>query len=222
MKKVFVIVAIVVGVLAVLGVVADRVAVSAAQGTISERVAAEMSGATGVTTEIHGVPVLTQVARGSLDHVTVRADEVPASGVTLHDVVVELRGVSTTSPRTAQTVDATASLTTAQLQARLGDGWTVTTDGDALVASTQALGVLSVEARVVPAVRDGKLALDLDRVTVLGVEVSGDSVPSAVTERINALVSSVGGLPLGLSLTDATVTPTGVTLSASGTDVVLQ
>ena len=45
---------------------------------------------------------------------------------------------------------------------------------------------------------------------------------SAPGERIDALVSSVGGLPLGLSLTDADVTPTGVTLHASGTDVALQ
>lgn len=222
MKKVFVIVAIVVGVLAVLGVVADRVAVSAAQGTISERVAAEMSGATGVTTEIHGVPVLTQVATGSLDHVTVTAAEVPASGLTLDDVVVDLYGVSTSSPRTADSVQATADVSTAQLQSRLGEGWTVKVDGDGLLASTQALGLLSVEARVVPAVREGRLALDLDRVRVLGVEVSGEAVPDAVHERIDALVGSIGGLPLGLSLTDVQVTPEGVTLVASGTDVELE
>ncbi|MFN8157347.1 MAG: DUF2993 domain-containing protein [Candidatus Nanopelagicales bacterium] len=222
MKKVLVIVAAVVGVLLVLGVVGDRVADSVAERTISERVAAELSGASGVTTQIHGVPVLTQVAKGSLDHVTVTADSVPASGVALDDVVVELYGVSTSSPRTADTVEATASVTTQQLQSKLGDGWTVKVDGDALVASTQALGLLSVEARVIPAVRDGKLALDLDKVSVLGVDVSGDSIPSAVHERIDALVSSMGGLPLGLSLTGVDVTPTGVTLQASGTDVVLQ
>ncbi len=222
MKKVVAIVAVVIGVLLVLGVVGDRVAASAAERTITDRVAAEMTGATGVSTTIHGVPVLTQVAKGSLDQVTVTADQVPASGVTLDDVVVELHGVSTTSPRTADRVDATASVSTEQLQARLGTDWTVTVDGDALVASTKALGLLSVEARVVPAVRDGELALDLDRVSVLGVDVSGDSIPAAVHERIDALVSSVGGLPLGLSLTDADVTPTGVTLHASGTDVALQ
>lgn len=222
MKKVLVIVAVVIAVLAVLGVVGDRVAASAAERTITDRVAADLQGASDVHTTIHGVPVLTQVAKGSLDQVTVTASQVPAQGLTLHDVVVELYGVSTASPRTADRVDAVASVTTEALQAKLGSGWTVKPDGDALVASTQALGLLSVEARVVPAVRDGKLSLDLDKVTVLGLEVSGDSIPSAVHERIDALVSSMGELPLGLSLTGAAVTPDGVVLRASGTDVALQ
>lgn len=222
MKKVLVIVGLVLGVLVVLGVVGDRVAASIAERTISERVAADLSGATGVQTQIHGVPVLTQVATGSLDHVTVTAGSVPADGLTLDDVTVELYGVSTGSPRTADSVDVTASVSTAQLQAKLGDGWTLRADGDGLVASTQALGLLPVEARVVPTVKDGKLGLDLDKVTVLGAEVSGDSVPSAVHQRIDALVGSVGDLPLGLTLTGAQVTPTGVTLHATGTDVPLQ
>lgn len=216
------IVGVVVAVLLVLVVVGDRVAASAAERTIADRVAADLQGATGVTTTIHGVPVLTQVAKGSLDQVTVTADQVPASGLTLDDLTVELYGVSTTSPRTADRVDATASVSTEQLQAKLGSDWTVKVDGDALVASTQALGLLPVEARVVPTVRDGKLALDLDKVSVVGVEVQGDSVPSAVHERIDALVSSVGALPLGLTLTGVDVTPAGVTLQASGTDVALQ
>lgn len=222
MKKVLVIVGVVVAVLLALVVVGDRVAASAAERTIADRVAADLQGATGVTTTIHGVPVLTQVAKGSLDQVTVTADQVPASGLTLDDLTVELYGVSTTSPRTADRVDATASVSTEQLQAKLGSDWTVKVDGDALVASTQALGLLPVEARVVPTVRDGKLALDLDKVSVVGVEVQGDSVPNAVHERIDALVSSVGALPLGLTLTGVDVTPAGVTLQASGTDVALQ
>ncbi len=39
---------------------------------------------------------------------------------------------------------------------------------------------------------------------------------------LDALVSSMGELPLGLSLTGAAVTPDGVVLRASGTDVALQ
>ena len=105
------IVGVVVAVLLVLVVVGDRVAASAAERTIADRVAADLQGATGVTTTIHGVPVLTQVAKGSLDQVTVTADQVPASGLTLDDLTVELYGVSTTSPRTADRVDATASVT---------------------------------------------------------------------------------------------------------------
>jgi hypothetical protein len=218
-KKLAVIVAVVLCVLAVLGVAADRVAASTAERTITERVSAELAGATDVSTQVHGVPILTQVAHGSLDHVTVTAAELPASGLTLRDVVVDLYDVSISSPRTASTVGASAGLTTEQLQRKLGDGWTVTTDGDALVAAST--GLLSIEARVIPTVKAGRLALDLDWVKILGVQVDGSSVPAALTDRLDALVASIGDLPLGLALRSVEVSPGGVTVHATGSDVVL-
>jgi hypothetical protein len=218
-KKLAVVLAIVLGALAALGVAADRVAASTAERTITERVSAELAGATDVSTQVHGVPILTQVARGSLDHVTVTAAELPASGLTLRDVVVDLYGVSTSSPRTASTVGASAGLTTAQLQSKLGDGWKVTTDGDGLVATSA--GLLSIEARVIPTVKAGRLALDLDWVKILGVQVDGSRVPAALTDRLDALVASIGDLPLGLALRSVEVTPGGVTVHATGSDVVL-
>jgi hypothetical protein len=218
-KKLAVVLAIVLGALAALGVAADRVAASTAERTITERVSAELAGATDVSTQVHGVPILTQVARGSLDHVTVTAAELPASGLTLRDVVVDLYGVSTSSPRTATNVGASATLTTAQLQSKLGDGWKVTTDGDGLVATSA--GLLSIEARVIPTVKAGRLALDLDWVKILGVQVDGSRVPAALTDRLDALVASIGDLPLGLALRSVEVTPGGVTVHATGSDVVL-
>ena len=82
--------------------------------------------------------------------------------------------------------------------------------------------MLSIEARVIATVKDGALALGLDRVTILGVQVDGSSVPSALTDRLNALVASVGDLPLGLTLSSVEVTPAGVTVHAEGSDVPLQ
>ena len=55
------------------------------------------------------------------------------------------------------------SCSTQALQARLGETWTVTTEGDALVVSL-ASG-LPAQARIIPAVRDGDIALDLVSVT---------------------------------------------------------
>jgi hypothetical protein len=208
-------------VLVVLGFVADRVVAAVAERTITDRIAQSFPGSSSVATSIHGVPVLTQVLRGSLDHVTVSLGDVPSgSGPTIDSAVVDLYGVSTSSPRTAQRVEVSAEITTAELQKALGDAWRIEPDGDAF--AVEWTGGLPVQARVVPAIRDGKLALDLESVTVLGVRVDGSSVPAAVTERIAALAGSVGTLPLGLVPTSVAVTPRGVSLTATGTNVDLE
>jgi LmeA-like phospholipid-binding len=218
-RKLLIVVVVVLLALVVVALGADRVTASAAERTITSAVESSLPAATGVSTHVEGVPVLNQLAGGSLDHVTVTMATLPSDGVTLRDVVVDLEHVTTSQPRTARSVEAHASISAADLQAKLGGGWTLRPDGDALVASTG--GLLSAQARIVPAVRDGKLALDLASVTILGVTVDGSQVPSAVTDRINELASSVGELPLGLHLTSVQVTPDGVDLVANGTDVVL-
>jgi hypothetical protein len=224
MKKILVVVGIVLGLLAVVAVVAvgvDRVAANVIERTVSERIATEVGGSGSVATQVHGVPLLTQAATGSLDHVSVQMTDVPATpDLTLDRVDVELYGVSTSSPRTAQTVDAVASLSTEALQAALGDTWTVRPEGSDLVVSV-ANG-LPAEARVTPSVRDGALALDLASVSVLGIEVSGDSIPASIKERVSALAGSVGELPFGLVPQSVVVTPTGLDVRATGADVDLE
>ncbi len=128
--------------------------------------------------------------------------------------------MSVASPRTAQRVEVRAEVSTAELQKVLGDAWRLRPDGDAFAVAWT--GGLPVEARVVPGVREGKLVLDLESVTVLGVHVEGSSVPTAVTDQIASLASSVGRLPLGLTPTSVAVTPDGVELVATGTDVDLE
>lgn len=186
MKKVLVIVAIVLAALSVVGIGADRAAASVVERTITDQLAQEFPGAGSVATQVHGVPLLTQAARGSLDHVSVRLTEVAVeAGLALDVVEVELYGVSTTAPRTADRVEATATLGFEDLQATMGDAWKVEPSSGALVVSS-ATG-LPVEATVTPAVRDGKIVFDLDSVSVLGFEVSGDRVPDVVKERVAAL-----------------------------------
>ena len=72
-----------------------------------------------------------------------------------------------------------------------------------------------------PAVSGGKLTLSLASVSALGVSIDGSQVPSAVTDRIDALASSLTALPLGLTLDSVKVTPSGVDVVAEGTHVVL-
>jgi hypothetical protein len=207
--------------LVVLGFVADRAVATVAERTITDRLEQSFPEASSVETSIHGIPVLTQVLRGLLDHVTVTLRGVPSgSGATIDSAVVDLRDVSTSSPRTAQRVEVRAEVTTAELQRALGDSWRIEPDGDAF--AVEWTGGLPVRARVVPVVRDGKLALDLASVSVLGVRVEGSAVPAAVTEQLAALAGSVGTLPLGLVPAAVTVTPQGAALVATGTDVDLE
>jgi len=220
-KRTGIVVAIVAAVLLMLGIGADRAVAAVAERTITQKIEESVTGASSVSTSIVGVPILTQVARGSLDHVTVRVgDLVTATGPAISSAVVELYGVSTSSPRTAARVEATADITTAELQKALGDSWAIRPDGSAF--AVEWTGGLSLEARVVPSIKDGKLALGLESVRILGVSVDGSVVPSAVTDRIDAVAASVGALPFGLVPTSVTVTPDGVRLVASGTDVDLE
>ena len=213
--------AVVALVLVVLGVVADRAVAAVAERTITTRIEQSVTGASSVTTSIAGMPVLTQVARGSLDHVTVTVtDLATGTGPAIASAVVELYDVSTSAPRTAQRVEATAEITTAELQKALGDSWTISPDGDAF--AVRWTGGLELAARIVPAVRDGKLALDLQSVTILGVSVDGSLVPAAVKDRVAEVASSVGDLPFGLVPSTVAVTPNGVRLAATGTDVDLE
>ena len=221
MKKVVVIALVVLGVLLGLGVVADRAAASVAENQISSQVAQRLPGATSVSTSIHGVPLLTQLAKGSLDSVSVSMRGVPTDGgLTLDSVVVDLTSVSTSAPRTASSVHAVADVTSQALSAKLGDGWDVATDGSALVVSSTSS--LPVQAHVTPTVEAGKLGFHLDSVSLFGLTVEGDRIPSSLTDRVTALAGGLGELPWGLTAQSVTVTPAGVQVVAGGTDVALE
>jgi hypothetical protein len=216
-KRIVTVLVAVVVVLLVLGVVADRGAVAVAQNQISEQIARELPGAGSVQTDIGGFPVLTQVARGTLDEVTVRLDDVPTEQGMLDSVTVVLSDVATAEPRTAGTVVATAVVPLSTLQAQLGDSWAVSVDGDAL--AVEFTGAVPVEAAVVPVVRDGAITVDLRSITLLGVEIQGDSVPGFVTDALNSMVGSFGSLPFGLVPESVLVTASGVEVVATGSDV---
>lgn len=221
MKKVLIVVGVVLAALAVVVVAVDRVGAAVVERQVSQSISSEVAGVGSVDTQVHGVPLITQAMGGSLDHVTVDLTDVPATEkLTLDTVQVELYDVTTTSPRTAAKVDAVATLSPQALAAELGDTWKVSTADGALVISL-ASG-LPAEARVVPTVRDGAIALDLQSVNVLGLEVSGDSIPAVVKDAVSGLAGSIGELPLGLVPQSIAVTPAGLELRATGTDVDLE
>ena len=221
MKKILLALVSIVAVLALVAFGADRAVASVAQNTINDRISASFPGVTSTSTRIDGVPILTQVARGSLDHVSVAMTGVPTSaGLTLDTVDVELYGVSTAAPRTAATVDARAQVSTSALQAKVGDRYVVRPEGDQLVASLS--GGLPIEARLRPVVTDGTITAEVVSVTLFGLSVDASRLPASLTQRITALVGSLGELPLGLVATSATVNPAGVQIVAHGTQIPLE
>ena len=135
----------------------------------------------------------------------------------MDDVNVDLTDVATTSPRIAKTVNAQATLTTSQIQKLLGEAWKVTPAGNTLKIATT--GLLPISGTVQPEVQDGALKLNLTDVTVLGVHVDPANIPSMIKDRLNALTAGFGKLPLGLHLSNVTVTSTGVDITAQGANV---
>lgn len=195
-----------------------------ARGVVADSVHA--SGTTQV--EMHGFPFLTQVVRGSLQEVTATVDNGTVDGVVLTDIQVDAKDVKVDvlggnqRPQSAgsATVSATLPVATLQTIVRERTKLTVdlTSDGTALHASGSVLG-LTLKATLVPTVQNGTLLVDVRGLTLGGREISSSSLPSALRGTLNAIVVPIEGLPSGLTLTGAQVVPTGVRVTASGTNV---
>ena len=111
-------------------------------------------------------------------------------------------------------------LSTTQIQKLLGDAWKVTPQGDALQISTS--GALPITGTVQPVVQSGQLTLNLTDVTVLGIHVDPANIPAVIKDRLNGLTAGFGKLPLGLHLSGVTVVPSGVNITAAGSNVNLE
>jgi hypothetical protein len=201
--------------------VGDRVAAAAAERAITNEVAGALGEASSVTTTVHGVPLLTQVAGGSLDHVTVALDEVSVpDSVAIDSLVVDVYDVRTTAPRVAGRVEAVATVSLAAIQQQAGPDWVVEVEDEGLLVSST--GALPVQVRLVPSLADGTLGFDLDRVRLFGISVDGDAIPDQLVDAVADLDADLGDLPLGLEPTAVEVTPEGVVVAAAGTDVDLE
>ena len=99
----------VVGVVVVGAAVADGAVRSRTEASLARTVAAELAG-TDPAVRIGGTPFLTQVLAGRLDDVEVTAPEATLDGLALEEVVIQLDGVSTTRPTTAERVTLTATV----------------------------------------------------------------------------------------------------------------
>ena len=74
---------------------------------------------------------------------------------------------------------------------------------------------------LVPRVANGKLLVDAQGLTLGGREITAQSLPAALRERITGIEVPVEGLPAGLVLSRADVVATGLRITADGNNVVV-
>jgi hypothetical protein len=200
-----------------------------ADGVVRERAETDLASSLtdqvpGLASEpdvtIEGFPFLTQVLAGELQHVRIAAPTVTVEGMPLHDVVVDLEGVSTDRPTTARLATMTASASLGDLSDQLAMDADLTVEDGLLVATTSFLG-LPVAVRLTPRPAGRAIEADVESFALAGVTVQADALPDQLTDRVEGLSVPVDGLPAGMILTGLVVTSSGVDLEAGGEDVVL-
>lgn len=213
-------------VLAGLGVAGDR----AAAAWTEHRTADAFQKAQGLKSaphvEVHGFPVLTQLAGGTLDRVDIEASDIPAGRdggrlpiTTLNVELDRLRRSADASEAHAASAKATAFVSYQDLSKALGFeiGYSRdSTKAEPRVAATTTLplvGKVGASARVEVA---GDRALALRSVKV------GDDLPKAMRTLVTGMLErelKLDGIPDGLALKSLTTTADGLTATLSGEDV---
>ncbi|MFI1170828.1 DUF2993 domain-containing protein [Streptomyces melanogenes] len=176
--------------------------------------------------EVHGFPVLTQLAGGTLDRVDIEASDIPAGRdggrlpiTTLNVELDRLRRSSDASEAHAASAKATAFVSYRDLSDALGVeiGYSQdSTKSEPRVAATTSLPLLgkaTASARVDVA---GDHALAFRSVKV------GDGLPKAMRAIVTGMLErelKLDGIPDGLALKSLTTTPDGLTATLSGKDV---
>jgi len=224
------IVLIVVVILGGLFVAADRIAVHLAETKAAQRAQVTEDLATKPKVSIEGFPFLTQAASGKLDDVKISANDIAAASggqsVRIESFHADLHGVKLSDDyhrAVADSADGNAFLTYADLTAAAPDGITVSyagtsQDGKSLVKLTGSFSGAHLSV--------------LSQVTVSGadtIRLHAQGLPKAfaalgiegtVRQQID-FTTQLTHLPANIALTTVTTTPDGISIEASGKDVVL-
>ncbi|MPV39182.1 LmeA family phospholipid-binding protein [Georgenia subflava] len=210
--------------LAVGAVVADRVLHARAEDRVAEQIDGYLDVSGERTVTIEGFPFLTQLATGELDSVRASAGAVVVEGVELVDVRAHARAVAVEQPITVGDLEVVATLPDAALQSLVDRrvpraDVTVGSTADGVELGTEVLGAdLAILAE--PAVENGTLTISVSSISLGGAEIDADSLTGIVDEDLLSLDLDVR-LPLGLDLVAAAPEDGSVRLTFSGQDVVL-
>lgn len=228
---------IVLAVLGVLSVVADRVAVHVAEGKVAARARSAMALPEEPTVAIRGFPFLTQVLNGTLRHVDVTATgfqaQVDGQAVPLDTLEVGLRDVELTddySGAVARRATGTGLISYDELTRTFGkligphsNGFGVEFGyaGDERLKLTlqatvmgQTVDVGDVTGRVT--LVDGQqITLEADHEDI---PVDSDEVRGMIRQQLD-VERTLTGLPDGMSLRNVTPTEEGLSLNVAGSGV---
>jgi LmeA-like phospholipid-binding len=214
-------------ILVVVLVAADRISAYVAQRKVASRVAGTYSLPDPPTVTIQGFPFLTQVVAGHYSQVDVALSAVTAGGVEMRDLRARFTGVRAPLARllgngpgtvSADDAAATALIPFASVSRRLPLGITLSPDGGAVKLSGK-IGYLGFEVPV-------SAAVSL-HVTATAIEISPRNVtvggtvpvpPGPLGSRL-AIALPVHDLPMHLKVTSVRVTDGGFEVSASARGV---
>ncbi|CNE26958.1 Uncharacterised protein [Mycobacterium tuberculosis] len=225
MRKVLLVLLILV---AVVLVAADRVGVRVAQDKIGEQVAAQYGLQRQPDVTIHGFPFLTQAVGGEYKHIEVAIGDWTEQGVTVSDVKVDMRGVNaplaevskgSAASVTARTATASAVVPYAVIKQQApkevtsigpkGDDLAVEMTGNILGFAVSGTAVVEVK----PTSKG---------IAITPVSVGSDGaaqIPLALVKRQLTWVVPVADLPVGSRISEIQPTPEGLRVAATAQNV---
>lgn len=216
-------------VILIVGVIAaDRVGVRVAQDQIAKQVAEQNDLPRKPDVKIHGIPFLTQAVGGEYKKIDVSIGELTQQGVTLRDVQVELQNVQAplsdvingdTSHVVAGTATASAVVPYDAVERRAPS---TVKSISASGSNLQIKGAVSVlgfsgEATVVAAVKATSKGIGVIPQSVR--TGSGPAIPVSVLQQRFTFTVPVKNLPLGSRISRVEVTPDGLRIAATADDV---
>lgn len=218
-------------VLLLLLLVADRVGKGVAENALASKLDTELAATPEV--DIAGFPFLTQAVTGKYKDITIDADGVRRSDVTLARLNFELFGAhiplsratggdDTAVPVDRLAVDATVAYSELERLAAARGLTLAQSPGGVRVT-----GTFDVRGRSVVASTDAALRPDGNAIVVTGSDVrEGDApaaadVASALARRFD-LKLTVPGLPRALVLSDVASTPEGIEIKGTARDTVIE
>jgi hypothetical protein len=217
-------------VLIIVVIAADRVGVAVAQDQIAKQVAAQNDLPSKPDVKIHGIPFLTQAIGGNYQRIDVRIGQLTRQGVTLEDVQVELSDVKAplrdvingdASNVVAGTATASAIVPYEAVRRRAPAAVRSISDSG---SNLQVRGNMSVlgfngDVTIVAAVRATGRGV---AVTPQSVRTGGGpAVPLALLRDRFTFTVPVRDLPLGSRISRVEVTPDGLRIAATADDVKL-
>ncbi|MFC9061074.1 DUF2993 domain-containing protein [Streptomyces sp. NPDC057074] len=203
--------------------IVDRVAASRVESRTAEAFQKGMGTPERPSVEVRDFPVLTQLASGTLRHVDITAEDIPARGnsrpLPVTRLTVGLDDLQTSSDADqaqAQSVDATAFLSYEDLSDALG----LEIEGDSEPGRVRAQIVLPLSGEV--AVSTAVAAVSANRIAFTDFSVTQGQLPAAGQALLTKLFAEpvqLRNIPEGLHLRSVTVAPSGLNAHFTGDTV---